>query len=307
MRPGASAAPALLALLCSALVAACADDAGASLERGDRLLSRGEVEAAIAEYRLAQRQRGEEPEVLVRLGQAHALRGDVGTAAGYYSRLLEQDSAYRHQVAADLAAAAREALDRGGRDRMARALQHLLPLGLEAIPADLRLELAHHYFDRQEFTQALPLYLTVLEDDPDVEPRVLYRTARSYEELGGCREALRYFRAYLSGAARGSVADGARWHYGRCLYEVGEEDRRRGEADEALSRLDRLVELGTPRTLMDRAHYLRGELLLEEGRREEALEAFREVLRLNPTRSSPLARAAEGRMLEIRYGGEEEE
>jgi cytochrome c-type biogenesis protein CcmH/NrfG len=43
-------------------------------------------------------------------------------------------------------------------------------------------------------------------------------------------------------------------------------------------------------------------MLLAQGRDEEALEAYREVLRLNPTLSDPLARSAEEKVRQIQYG-----
>ena len=299
--PGAVAV--VLGLALSA--AACAGGGETALDRGDRLWAQGDEEAAIAEYRLARRQRGDEPGVLLRLAHAYASRGDVSTSVRYYADLLEADSSHRYQAAADLAATARSALDRAGRDRMARALEPVVPLGLDLIPRDLRLELARHHTERQEFQQALPLYLSVLEEDPEVGRRVYYETARAFQELGGCREALGHFERYVEGIEDGGGdVGGARWHYGSCLYEVAQEDWRRGRDSAALGRLDRLVRLGTPQTLMDRAQYLRGELLLRAGREEEALEAYREVLRLNPARSDPLARSAEEKVRRIRYGYE---
>lgn len=285
--------------------AGCGDPAGTSLARGDRLAAQGDGEAAVAEYRLARRQRGDDPEVVARLAHAHAARGDVSGAARFYAALVEEDSSYRHQAASDLTAAARRELERHGRERMARSLEPVLELGLDLVPRDLRTELARHYSERQEFRRALPVYLSLLEEDLDAGSRVYYGAARAYQELGGCREALSYFEEYLDrvdGIGEADAEGGARWHYGSCLYDVAREDRRHDRRGEALEGVERMIGLGTPRTLMDRAHHLRGELLLEEGREDEALEAFREVLRLNPARSDPLARSAEEKVREIRYG-----
>lgn len=309
-RPRSSIRAALLLTACSVwLTAACADRAETSLARGDRLAAQGDGEAAVAEYRLARRQRGDDPEVLARLAHAYAERGDVSGASRFYTRLLAEDSSYRYQAAADLTAAARRELERHGRERMARGLEPVLDLGLDLVPRDLRVELAGHYSERQEFRRALPIYLSVLEEgDLDAGSRVYYGAARAYQELGGCREALSYFEEHLArvdaaGASGGE--GGARWHYGSCLYDVAQEDWRHDRPREALDRVERMIELGTPRSLMDRAHFLRGELLVGEGRDEEALEAFREVLRLNPDRSDPLARSAEERVRQIRYGSDE--
>ncbi|MFW6192784.1 MAG: tetratricopeptide repeat protein [Gemmatimonadota bacterium] len=291
------------------VLAGCGGDGAAnSLARGDRLAAQGEDEAAVAEYRLARRQQGDDPEVLARLAHAHAAAGDVSAAARLYGELVGRDSSYRYQAASDLTALARRELDRHGRDRMVRALEPVLDLGLDLVPTDLGLELARHYSDRQDFRRALPLYLSVLEGDLEAGSRVYYGAARAYQELGGCREALPYFREYLDRAEADREADsegGGRWHYGSCLHDVAREDWEHGRRGDALERVDTLIDMGTPRTLMDRAHYLRGEMLLESGRDDEALEAYREVLRLNPDRSDPLARSAEERVREIRYGAPE--
>lgn len=308
MRPRSGTVPALaLALALGLAAGGCGEQGYSSLDRGDRLLARGEAEAALAEYRLARRQRGEEIDVLLRLAHAHARRGDVGAAIEGYRRLVARDSSWRHQAALALTEAAREALERHGPDRMARTLEPLVAMGASLVPSDLRLELARHLAERQAFDRALPLLLSIegrasgdTASGPGAERDLL--TARAYQELGGCRQALPYFERYLQGEEGGTAGrGGARWHYGSCLYEVAQRAWRDGRRRDALERVDRLIELGAPRTLMDRAHFLRGDLLAEGGRHEEALAAFEQVLRLNPARTGPLARSAQERVREIRY------
>lgn len=297
-----SAGVLITAAAAAVAVTGCPDQGYDSVDRGDRLLATGEAEAALAEYRLARRQVGTEPEVLLRLAHLSSRQGEVATALEHYGQLLERDSTWRHQAAMDLTTAAREALERQGRDRMARTLDPVVDLGIGLVPRDLRLELARHHVERQAFDRALPLLLSVLDEGPDPGTRVHLMTARAYQQLGGCRQALPHFERYLQDEGGGSgERGGARWHFGTCLYEVARADRRAGRDEEALERVERLAELGSPRTLMDRAHFLRGELLAGAGRRDEALEAFRRVLRLNPTRTSALARSAQERVREIRY------
>ncbi len=96
------------------LPAACGGSPDDAVERGDRLYGAGQVNAAIAEYRLALRQRGDEPEVLLRLGDAYGKRGEVEAGLRYVRRLLAQDSTYRYQAAAVLSSAARVALEGRG-------------------------------------------------------------------------------------------------------------------------------------------------------------------------------------------------
>lgn len=284
------------------LAAACGGSSGEAVERGDRLLGAGHVDAAIAEYRLAIRQRGEEPEVLLRLGGAYGKRGEVEASLRYVRRLLEADSAYRFQAASVLSDAAREARDRGAPDNMARALGPVERLGIGLIPADLRLSLADHYAGLSDYGRALPLYLAAAESD-SLPPETDLRTARTFQELGGCREALGYFERYLNRGGRGGTdRAGARWQYGNCLFQVAEEEREQGRPSEARAHLDALIEQGVPRTLLDRAHFERGEILLEGGSLEAAEADFLAVLELNPARSGPLVQMAEERVREIRYG-----
>lgn len=296
-------AVAALLLAASGLSAGCSDEGESSLVRGDRLLAVDRPEEALAEYKLARRQKGDEPSVLLRLAHGYAVTGDADAAARHYRTLVAVDSAHRYQAAADLTRLAREASRSEGGERLARILEPVLAMGVDLVPRDLRLELARHWAERGEYARALPLFLAARSDSGGLGGRDLYWTARAFEELGGCREALASFETYLSpDRPEGEEVAGARWHYGNCLYRVARSDWRHGNEETALERLERLIELGVPRTLMDRAQYLKGELLLAEGRPQEALAAYREVLRLDPTRSGSLAQMAEARIVEIRYG-----
>ncbi|MFB6368336.1 MAG: tetratricopeptide repeat protein [Gemmatimonadota bacterium] len=353
--PGGRGLPAWSLVAVLALAASgCGSAAGDALARGDRMLAAGNTQEAVAEYLLAARQRGESPEVLARLADAYARQGEVEETIRYVDRLLAADSSYRHEAAAVLLGLARDAREAGERDRMVRALSPVTELGVDLIPARMRLALAEAHWERDEHERALPLYLSVVEppDPPPLDPAildsvgrearqegatpggdtvaagaeaagrrdtaslallpdsasspaVLYHVGRSYEELGSCAEALPYFRAYLSRRASGrrtAERTTAEWHYGSCLYAVAQRERRAGENEAALAKLTRLIELGVPRTLMDRAHFARGSVYGEMGRNDLALEEFDQVLRLNPARSGPLVQMAEQRIREIRYG-----
>lgn len=295
--------PGLVALAVAAVsLTACGGSTDDALARGDRLYGAGQTDAAIAEYRLAFRQRGPEPEVLLRLGQAYGERGEVEAALRYVRMLLDVDSMYRFQAAGVLSEAARVARENGAPDNMARALGPLEEMGVGLIPPDLQLSLARHYAELADYGRALPLFLAVAEGD-SLSPGAALETARTFQELGGCREALGYFELYLASGSRSSTdRAGARWQYGHCLFDVAEEERRRGRDRSARGHLDALIEQGVPRTLLDRAHFERGEILLETGEYAAAEADFLAVLELNPARSGPLVQLAEERIRQIRYG-----
>jgi tetratricopeptide (TPR) repeat protein len=259
------------------------------------LFGEGRLDAAIAEYKFALRQDDDE-RALLRLGAVYGMRGDIETSRRYYAELIARDSSYRFQAAAGLSSSARMAFERGSRESAA---------GL--VPRDLTLPLARHYWADNEFEEALPLYLKVLADSADVEPEVYYETARAFQELGACREAISFYERYLTRAARRAAQRAeAEWSLGNCLYEAAEEDWQNGRPASAQERVARLIRLGVPRTVQDRAQFLYGELSLALGERDEALRAFEEVLRLNPSRTGPLVERAEARIREIRFGFERE-
>lgn len=290
-------------LLFALVVAAgCNGRPDGAVERGDRLLALGSLDEAIAEYKLALRQRGEAADVLVRLGSAYGRRGQVEAALQYFRRTLEQDSTYRDAVAVELTETARVARDQGSPANMARALEMAQPMGAEFLPLDLKLELAAHYVDLSDYGRALPLYLSALGSG-ETGPETWFAAARAFQESGGCREGLAYFARYLeSPAGSRGAGSAARWHYGQCLFEVAEQDRAAGRSSRALQNLDLLIRQGVPRTLLDRAHFSRAEILRRTGNLDAAQREYQMVLDLNPALTGPLVRVAQERIREIRYG-----
>lgn len=296
-----------VAVLAAAVgLSACADPADRSVLLGDRLLAVGEVDAAIAEYKLAQRQRGDSDELTLRLGHAYAVRGDVDGALEHYEALSDDDR-YRHQIAADLVGLAAGARERGASENMARSVEPLLEWGLGYVPPDLLLSLARHHARDGEHARALSLYLAVLSEEGEPPPALLYETGRAYASLGGCDRALPYFERYVDRANRRAVEyDAARFHYGNCLFVSADEDRAAGRPASAIEKLETMVDLGVPRTLLADAHFLRGEMYLSIGRSQSALEAYQRVLDLNPSRTGAMVREAEQRIRQIRFGFESE-
>ena len=118
-----------LLVVFSLVTTGCEDPAYRSMTLGDRLLAVGDTEEAVAEYKLAQRLRGETNELLLRLGHAYSLGGDVNEALGYFERLVEQDARFRYQVASDLVALAVEAQGRGATENMVGLLEPLMGWG----------------------------------------------------------------------------------------------------------------------------------------------------------------------------------
>ena len=196
-----------------------------------------------------------------------------------------------------------DARERGARENMSRSLQLPLAWGLGYVPTELQRALAGHYASDGDYTRALSLYLALLAEETEPAPGDLYQTGRAYKELGGCDRALPYLEEYVDIVPRRDPTRGAaRYHYGDCLFLSADEDRAAGRPTAALAKLDRMVELGVPRSHLVEAHFFRGEMLLSSGDTEAARLAYRRVLDLSPNRTAAHAVRAEERIRQIRFG-----
>ena len=291
-----------MAVLGWAATAGCSGDARDHVSRGDRLLGAGRPEEAIAEYQVALRERGGEPDVLLRLAHGYAHLERLDEVSEYYSRLLAVDSSYADQAVADFLAMAVRALEQNDRARMARALEQLENIRPGGVPDELALPFARYYLELREYTNALPLYLAVLAAEPDsADPAVLYELAGVYYELGDCGQALLHYRTFLATRPQGERRVDTRWHAGQCAYELAQRDRLAGRPSEALEMLDLLVALRSPQALLDDAWFDRGEILFALGNFDEAVRSYEKVLELNPSRTGRRVRTAEDRIRSIRY------
>jgi len=277
-------------------------------EWGDRLLGAGRAEEAMAEYQVALRLRGEEPDILLRLAHGYAHLDRLDETSDYYSRLLAIDSSHADQAVADYLEMAERALERNDRARFARALEQLEIVRPGSVPEVFSLPFARYYYELGEYANALPLYLTTLAASPDsIEPRVNYELGRVYYELDECGQALAHFSTFLASRPGGELRRDAEWHAGQCAFQLAEEDRLAGRPAQALEGFDLVIALrNSPQTLRDDAWFERGEILFSMGEFDEAVRSYQRVLDLNPSRTGRKVRLAEDRIRSIRYRSPEE-
>lgn len=274
-----------------------------SLARGDALWADSSYERAIAEYRLALRETDGSEEATARLAHAYAVTGQFDQARRFYEDLLQDAPEYTDQAVYDYMLLAERARTRGDRFGMANAvdaasaLRPGLPLG------ETSSALARYYAQTGDAARAVDFFERALaEVDSDSVPALLFELGTVQESRGNCREAIAVFNAYRTRAPRGQRAEEARWHVGNCSFELGRAARADGNAAEALRGFDTVIRLGVPQNLVDQAWFERGEILLEQGRTDEALEAYYRVLERNPARRSQLTERAQRRIDELRFG-----
>ena len=293
------------ALLAGACLAGCGPlgQEGSSVARGDQAFAHGDLEEALAEYRLAEAQGAADAATLARIAHTYLELERIDEARAYYRRAVAQDSTLTDQAAADFAHLAREE----GRNRddfgMASAVQTALEFRPGISLEDLSLQLAEHYSAIGEHGRALPFYLKTLSVlDPETLPRILFQTAIAYDEVGDCETATLYYEDYRDRlrpwqTERGEVD----WRLGNCSFQLARVRRAEGDDQEALRHLETLLRIGEPQNLLAMGYYEKGEVLGDRGECEAAIEAFERVASEDLS-GSLSARAAE-RIDQIRFGG----
>jgi len=295
--------PLLGVFLLGACVQAPADDN--AVQRGDLAFAAGEMEEALAEYRLAARAERPDAGVLARVAHAYTLEGQVDEAAEFYRRAVEVDERWSSQAVSDLMWLAEEAQAANDRFRMASAVDAAITiepgLGLEG----LALPLARHHFENGEFGRALPLYQRSLADSPDSLPEIIFEVAQAHDEIGDCKSALLFFEQYREQIQRWE-RDEVEWRIGNCSLQVAIGLRGSEEIDEevlldALSAVDRAIEMREPRNLQGRAWFERGEILVDLGRCDDAISSFRAAISAEGNAQGALATRAQERLDDLRF------
>jgi len=114
-----------LLLLLLTYVGGCTplNEEGSSISRGDRAFAKGDIEEALAEYKLALRQGASDAMTYARVAHTYVVLKRIDEAREYYRLAVAQDSTLVDQALSDFVHLAREE-DRGGdRNGMASAVE----------------------------------------------------------------------------------------------------------------------------------------------------------------------------------------
>lgn len=302
-RRGPVRAVAILASASALLVLTSCRDAETALARGDRLWADSNYVAAVAEYRLSYELRAGSDDVLARLAHAYAKTGQFERAHESYEELLRRSPHFVDQAVFDYLSLARRAQARGDQYGTAGALEAALSLRPTLPVADMAAPLARYYSRAGEPVRAADFFERALSHaPPDSVPALLFEFAQFQESQGNCREATELFNAFRTREPRGERADQARWNVGNCAFNLARDARQAGDLQRSLAHLAVMLDLGVPQNLLDQAWFERGEVLLELGRREEALEAYVRALENLRAPGGQMADRARQRIDDIRFG-----
>ena len=287
------------------LLSGCLPGGGdeSSILRGDEAAARGDLDAALAEYRLAVRRGSDDASTLARVAHTYALMGRIDEAGDFYHEAVGQDASFADQAVSDMVSLARAARDRTDLFGLASAMETAMSFRPGVTMQDMALPLARHYFRSGEYATALPYYQSSIAGmEGDTVSDVLFEAASAYDEVGDCRRALLHYEQYrrmIQRWQRGEVD----WKIGSCSLRLAQELRSVEGDEEALAYIQRTITLGEPRSLQAVAYFEMGEILSDLSRCEEAMDAFLQVRVVDQTGTSPLVDRAQWRYDELRFVG----
>ena len=292
-------------VMASMLLSACYAGRGdeSSILRGDEAYARGDLDAALAEYRLEVRRGFDDAPALARVAHTYAEMGRIDEAGDFYHQAVDQDPGFADQAVSDMVRLARAARDRDDLFGLASAMETAMSFRPGITMQDMALPLARQYFRSGEYAKALPHYQSAIASmEGDTIPDVLFEAADAYDEVGDCRRALLYYERYREMISRYQRSE-VDWKIGSCSLRLGQGLRSVGGDEEALAHIERTVALGEPRSDQVRAYFEMGEILSDLGRCRDAMDAFLEVRRADQTGTSPLVDRAQWRYDELRFVG----
>jgi tetratricopeptide (TPR) repeat protein len=268
---------ALVVVLVVGAAGACTPGASeeGALKRGDEAFARGDVTEALAEYRLALRQRSDDVAVLTRAAHAFARAGRIDEARDLYLSAVSHDPDVADLAASDLLRVAKRATERRDGTAAAAAVEAAMEVKPGVSITGLSLPLARHFARLGQYGRALPYFQQAIQEG-ESQPEVIFELALAHEELGDCRRALPFFeqiRGRVSVARRSEVD----WHMGSCSYELAQEALENENFREALELFEATIRMGEPRARLAQAWFEIGEILALDGRCGEAVDAFRRV------------------------------
>jgi tetratricopeptide (TPR) repeat protein len=204
---------------------------GGIVRRGDQAFARGDLDEALAEYRLALRRGIRTAEVLARTAHAYAELGRISEAKEHYLEAIALEPDMAELGAADFMALARDAADRQDGITAAAALDAATELKPGVSIDGLALPLARHFAQEGRFDESVPLFQRAVREG--ASSAVVYEMALAYDQIGDCTSAMLHFsevRQRLTPTERND----ADWRSGNCAIILAQEAEASGDFDEAL-------------------------------------------------------------------------
>jgi tetratricopeptide (TPR) repeat protein len=273
-------------------------------ERGDNYFKAGRYEDAFAEYTVALRQTGENPEIYRKMGRTSILLKDLKGARNAYFSLLKLSPNDTDMVTIDFFRLGIDFYEGGDDIQMAGSFESLFEVDSTYNIGEYYYYLADYYHNDAEFEKAVTHYTKALSYQPEHVNAggAIYLLALSNEKMGNFRDALVYYEQFVRNYSDREETSTAEWHRGLCAIHVAQEEYNMGNPEIALEYIRIPISTGQPQVKCDDAWFLQGEIYLELEEPDSALISYEKVLELNPSRSGRLVSISRQRIKEIKFG-----
>ena len=252
--------------------------------RGDSYYRKGYYDDSLAEYLMAQKVRGVSASLLRKIGKVYVMKGDFTQAKSYFDKYFSaHDSTPDSEVLLDYLQIAVDRGNAGDTTTMVHALEEILRIDPSYTLGRYFFDLGEYYYNQPDYRKAVAYFLRGLPLHVELENRAgyLFHLALSYEKLDDNFDAYLYFDQFMTLYPDNPDVEQARWHRGSCSYPLAQQMFKEGELEQAFFYLGQIISAGQPQHLVDDAYFLQGEIMLSDGRPEEAKLAYRQVLKLN--------------------------
>jgi tetratricopeptide (TPR) repeat protein len=241
---------------------------------GDRRYAERAWQDAVAEYRLAVRQRGPSPERLAKLALAALNAGAVGDAVDAYRQLAGLDPSAAEEAADGLVRAARRALDQRDVAVLRKAVAALREVAPGRTPGALGLPAAALVSEGGGESPELVLAAAAASPSRRLADSLLFEWAMLESRAGRCRDARLAFEAVIRRGGTPTLERASRAGISNCAVQEGRASLAEGDLEEAEVAFRRAIALGIPDSTVRLAWVLVGDARWAGGDSTGALEAY---------------------------------
>ena len=294
-------------VLAAVCCAAFACERGPDHERlGDRRYAERSFPDALAEYRLALRQRSPSPTLRAKFASAALRAGAIGEAVGAFRDLAKEGPAEADEAADGLSRAAVAA--EGARDIAAlsqavtalREIQPDRPLGALAVALGASFDPSGRPADALDL-----LVQAAAVSGPGAADSLLVLYGDLNLRLTQYDAAQRVYEGVLRRSPRNAIARAARAGLAGCAVERGRDALGAGFLDDAAEWFGRAIAAGEPDSIVRMAWLLTGDARWAAGDSARAVEAYRRAA-ADAADDDPTAARANEQLRKLLGGGERE-
>ncbi|NIM20957.1 MAG: tetratricopeptide repeat protein [Candidatus Latescibacteria bacterium] len=161
------------------------------------------------------------------------------------------------------------------------------------------------FFGDKEFDKAANLYKDAVLGFPDTTAaeQALFRMGVSYAAIGLNSKSKESYEKLVEVFPRGEFTGEAKWRIANLLYEQGAEELERGNFEEVIEVVDKLLTFTGNAALIQKGRFLKGEAYEGLGEFKKAYAEYRAIIRQDRGASGRIVERAQEKMAILREAG----